>query len=213
MDFSESDGEHDSHGGELVSGERESFRAAREGCQFVYANVPQAQNCGSGYRLAKQLYPSKAEEVSAMYRTVCQNTGKNHRGVHRRAYIAACVLYVSVKDSSAYLPTAYSNLLDEARLTSTQLLRAIQTLMSMGIRWCVPLDFTSMVARPAREHGFQVTQSIDLPESGRPSDTAAAFYLCTDASLAKTASLFGLQERQLVRAVRTTAAVSKPHPS
>ena len=185
-----------SAGQELVSGG--SRRESEGGWQFVASGTSTRDG---PLRLARQLYPQRAKEVSSMYRNICLSTGKNHRGVRRRAYIAACVLYVSVKENTAYLPTAFRELLDKADVTATQLLRAIQSMMTMGVRWSVPVDFHSMVVRPAVEHGFRIQQHMELPESGKPHETAAAFYLCTSASLTDTADLFGVDLRQLNRAL------------
>ena len=198
MDFSASEEEEEQEEHQLVSGRRAAYVCAGEEGRFVRsAHDQRAASRRSGVRLARQLYPQRFKEVSSMYRNLCRCTGKNHRGVRRRAYIAACVLYVSLKENSAYLPGTFRQLLEKACVSSNQLLRSIQSMMSMGIRWTVPVDFNSMVVRPALEHGFRVHERMDLPESGKPSDTAAAFYLCTSASLGATADLFGVDVRQL----------------
>ena len=191
---------------ELVGGREAAFTRAGEG-QFVSHAPTRASSRGGGLRLARQLYPQRAKQVSSMYQELCRSTGKNHRGVRRRAYIAACVLHVSVKENSAYLPATFRELLDKANLTATQLLRAIQSTMTMGVRWSVPVDFNSVVAQPALEHGYEVIGHMDLPESGKPQETAAAFSLCTSASVRDAADLFGVEVQQVNRALSKLRAV------
>ena len=100
---------------ELVGGREAAFTRAGEG-QFVSHAPTRASSRGGGVRLARQLYPQRAKQVSSMYQELCRSTGKNHRGVRRRAYIAACVLHVSVKENSAYLPAYFFEYACNARV-------------------------------------------------------------------------------------------------
>ena len=161
-------------------------------------HLPAKRPTSSSLSFLRRINNNKSicQDAEDIYRAVCERKKLNYRGARRKALLVACMMYVSRKHSGV-TPFDESTVLQDAGITTRQVMRAIRQLMSMGYRWNNAFNYMRVLETTAARHNHKVKDQPRVPETASYGDCAAHFYINTDATLNETHRIFNIPTKQL----------------